>query len=87
MSLGALAIVLIHVALYGIHVALYGVAREADEGAAAHLFQLLIVAQVPLIAAFGITRFRRSPGQAVLILLLQTAAMVAALAPVWLLNL
>jgi hypothetical protein len=35
-------------------VALVGVARQADEGAAAHLWQLLVVAQAPIVAFFAI---------------------------------
>ncbi|MFL6464674.1 MAG: hypothetical protein ACJ73N_09735, partial [Bryobacteraceae bacterium] len=34
------------------HIALFGVAREADEGAAAHIWQLLMAGQVPLIAFY-----------------------------------
>ena len=43
MSLAALAVVLIRIALVG-------TARHADEGTAAHLFQLLIVCQLPIVA-------------------------------------
>ena len=46
MSLTALAMVLGHIVMFG-------VAREADEGAAAHIFQLLRVAEVPIIAFFA----------------------------------
>ena len=80
MSLAALTTVLIHVALYG-------VAREADEGAAAHIFQLLMVAQVPIVAFFAIKWLPRTPGHALPILALQAAAVLAALAPVFFLNL
>jgi hypothetical protein len=47
MSLIALALVLGHVALFG-------VVHEADEGTAAHLWQLLMAVQVPIIAFFAI---------------------------------
>ena len=80
MSLAALAIVLIHVAIFG-------AAREADEGAAAHLWQLLMAAQLPLLAFFAIKWLPRSPRQALLVMALQAGAIVAALAPVFLLNL
>ena len=43
MSLFALAMVLVHFAIYGIVV-------ESDEGTAAHIFQLLMVAQIPFLA-------------------------------------
>jgi hypothetical protein len=75
MSLAALAVVLTHIAIYG-------TAREADEGAAAHLFQILIAAQAPLIAVSAIKSLRRSPKQAVRVLLVQAAAILAALTPV-----
>ena len=80
MSFAALATVLGHVARFG-------VAREADEGAAAHIFQLLMIAQVPIVAFFGIKWLPRTPRQALPILGLQAAAALAALAPVFLLNL
>jgi hypothetical protein len=80
MSLVALATVLVHVALFG-------AAREADEGAAAHIFQLLMVVQVPIIAFFAIKWLPRTPRQALPILALQAGAVLAALAPVFFLNL
>lgn len=80
MSLVALAVVMAHVAIFG-------AVREADEGTAAHIFQLLMIAQVPIIAFFAIKWLPRTPRQAVWILALQFAAALAALAPVFLLNL
>jgi len=80
MSLVALALVLGHVALFG-------AAREADEGTAAHLFQLLMAAQVPIIMFFAIKWLPRSPRRALGILALQVAAAFAAFAPVFFFNL
>ncbi len=80
MSLAALATVLVHVAMFG-------AVREADEGTAAHIWQLLMIAQVPIIAFFAIKRLPRTPRQALQILALQAGAALAALAPVFLLNL
>jgi hypothetical protein len=57
-------------------------ARPADEGTAAHVFQLLIVGQAPFAAYFAIKWMPREPGDALLILALQATAAVAALAPV-----
>jgi hypothetical protein len=79
MSLGALATVLVVVALYG-------TAPQADEGAAAHLWQLLMAAQVPIILFFAIKWLPRSPRQAVPVLGLQVGAALAAMAPVFLLH-
>ena len=80
MSLAALATVLVHVAAFG-------AAREADEGTAAHIWQLLMVAQVPIVALFAIKWLPDAPRQALPILALQAGAMLAALAPVFLLGL
>ena len=80
MSLAALATVLGHVAMFG-------AAREADEGTAAHIFQLLMIAQVPIIAFFAIKWLPRTPREALQILALQAGAVLAALAPVFFLNL
>ena len=80
MSLAALATVLVHVALFG-------VARQADEGAAAHIFQLLMAAQVPIVAYFAIRRIPRTPREALTVLALQVSAAIVALAPVFVLNL
>ena len=80
MSLAALAMVLGHVVMSG-------VAREADEGAATHIFQLLMVAEVPIAAFFAIKWLPRFPRQALQVLALQAGAALAALAPVFYLNL
>ena len=80
MSLLALTTVLVHVARFG-------VAREADEGTAAHLWQMLMAVQLPIIAFFAIKWLPRDPRPAFLALVLQAAAVLAALAPVFLLKL
>ena len=80
MSLTGLALVLGHIAIYG-------VVREADEGAVAHLWQLLMAGQMPLLLFFAIKWFPRTPRQALLVLGLQAVAGLAAATPVFLLNL
>jgi hypothetical protein len=80
MSLAALATVLVCVAKYG-------VVREPDEGTAAHIWQLLMAGQVPVIGLFATEWLPQAPRQAVYILALQAAAALGALAPVFLLNL
>ena len=80
MSLAALAMVLGHVAMFG-------AAREADEGTAAHIWQILMAAQLPIAAFFAIKWLPRTPKQALLVLVLQATAALAALAPVFFLNL
>ena len=79
MSFAALAIVFVHIIRSG-------VAREADEGTAAHLWQLLMAAQIPVIAFFAIRWLPQSPRSALPVLALQAVAALAALAPVYLLN-
>ena len=79
MSLAALAVVLVHIINSG-------VARQADEGTAAHLWQLLMAAQIPIIAFFAIRWLPESPRSALPVLALQGIAALAALAPVYLLN-
>lgn len=80
MSFAALATVLVHVAMFG-------VAREADEGTAAHIWQILMAAQIPIVAFFAIKWLPQTPRQALLVLALQGGAALAALAPVFFLNL
>jgi hypothetical protein len=80
MSLAALATVLIHIVRFG-------TAREADEGAAAHIWQMLMAGQLPIIAFFAISWLPRLPKAALLVLSLQALAGAAALAPVFYLGL
>lgn len=76
MSLAALALVLGHLAMFG-------VAHEADEGTAAHLWQLLMAGQVPVIAYFALKWLPRAPGPALRMLALDVVAALAACAPVY----
>ena len=70
-----------------LHLARFGVTREADEGAAAHIWQLLMAAQLPIIAYFAFTWIRRAPREALVVLALQIVAVLAAMAPVFLFRL
>ena len=65
------------------HAAKFGVVHEADEGTPAHLFQLLMVFQIPLVAYFALKWLPRSPGRALGVLALQAAAALAAFAAVY----
>ena len=69
-----------------VHVAMFGVARQADEGTAAHIWQILMAAQIPIMAFFAIKWLPRTPWQALLVLALQGGAALAALAPVFILK-
>ena len=79
MSLGALAVVFIHIALHG-------TAPQADDGAAAHIWQILMAAQAPIVLFFAIKWVPQSPGTALPVLALQVVAALAAAAPVFLLR-
>lgn len=79
MSLSALALVLGHVAIFGI-------VHETDEGTAAHLFQLLMAAQLPVVLFFAIKWLPRAPKQTLQVLALQAAAAFAAFASVFFLT-
>lgn len=79
MSLTALGVLLTFLALFG-------VVHEEDEGVAAHLFQILMGGQVPIIAFFALTWLPRAPKQALQVLGLQLLTGLAALLPVYLLE-
>lgn len=80
MSLTALTLVLSHVAIYG-------VVQEADEGAVAHLWQILMAGQLPVLAFFAIKWLPRAPRPTLYVLGLQAGAVLASMAPVFFLNL
>jgi hypothetical protein len=80
MSLAALLTVLVTLAMFG-------VVRESDEGAAAHIWQLLMAGQVPIAAFFVVRWLPRAFKPALVVLALQVCAALAALAPVYFLKL
>ncbi len=80
MSLAGLALLLGHLAIYG-------VAREADEGAAAHLWQLLMAGQIPVLAFFAVKWLPKAPRQSLAVLAMQAGAALVAAAPVIYFNL
>src|SRR5436190_22289491 len=71
MSLAALTLVVGHAAVFGI-------VHEADEGAAAHIWQILMVIQLPFVAYF-IVRWLPSHIQ-------ESLQILALLAATWLAN-
>ena len=79
MSLAAFTKVLVYVAIFG-------PARQADEGTAAHIWQILMAGQIPIIMFFAIKWLPRTPKEALLVLVLQGSAALMALAPVFLLR-
>jgi hypothetical protein len=79
MSCMALAVVLLHILSFGI-------AREADEGPSAHVWQLLMAGQLPILAYFLMKWLPRLPRHTLLVLALQIVAALAATAPVYFLG-
>jgi uncharacterized membrane protein len=82
MGMSAIALVMVLA-----HAAIYGVTHEADEGAVAHIFQLLIAGQAPVILFYVVRWLPRNPRRTLLMLGAQVGAALAALAPVYLLGL
>ena len=80
MSLCALAVVFLAIAVSGAK-------PQADEGAAAHLWQLLMAGQLPILAWFAFQWLKRDLKAGLFVVALQIAAFVTALLPVWLLGL
>lgn len=78
MSLAALAMVLGYVAIFG------NVQNE-DEGAPARIFQLIMLAQLPIAAYFAVNWLPKRPMQALLVLALQAVAWIIPVATIiWL---
>lgn len=68
------------------HVALYGAVHEADEGTAAHIWQLLMAAEVPLVTYFAWKWLPRAKREAVRVLVLLGGVVLANLAAVYYLT-
>lgn len=79
MSFAALAVI-------GAHLARFGPAPQPDEGAAAHLWQLLMAGQVPVIIFYAAKWLPQAPGPAAIVLAAQFAAAIVAAAPIFLLG-
>lgn len=68
------------------YIAIYGTTAQSDEGAIAHIWQLLIIMQIPIILYFAAKWLPSSPRQARAILVLQIGALLTAMLPVFLLH-
>ena len=79
MSLAALLVVVVRLATVG-------TAPEPDEGTAAHLWQLLMGLQAPVIIVFALKWVPQAPRKAFPILGVQAGAALAAMAPVFFLH-
>jgi len=56
---------------------------ETDEGTAAHLWQILMAAQAPIVIWFAASRLPRDPRRGAIVLALQACAFAASLALLW----
>jgi hypothetical protein len=81
MTLTVVTAGLVHAAQVG------GFVREADEGTAAHLFQILMPAQIPIIALFAATQWERDPTWTRRVLAVQIGAALTLFALVFSLRL
>jgi hypothetical protein len=79
MSLLALGMVLIHSAIFGI-------VEETDEGTAAHIFQLLMVGQVPIVAFLAFKWLAIAPRQTFFFIVFQFVAALTAIIAVFFLT-
>jgi len=79
MSITALSIVIAYAAIFGL-------APQTDEGAAAHLWQLLMAGQFPFILYFAVKWLPKAPKQGAIVLALQAGAALSAMFPVWWLH-
>ena len=80
MSVGALAMIVWFVAAHG-------VVHQPDEGAQAHLWQLLVAGQLPVIAYFAVRWLPIATRSALVVMGAQGAAiLLLAFAPLWALG-
>ena len=76
MSLAAIAAIVWHISRFG-------TAPQPDEGAAAHIWQILMAGQIPVIAFHAIKWLPQTPRTALQVLAIQIGAAVAAIFPVY----
>lgn len=79
MSSGALAVIAVHILKSGI-------APQADEGIAAHLWQLLMAGQLPFVVWFMVRWLPGGGRRALAVSAIHVGALGAALFPVWWLS-
>ena len=79
MSLVALTMVLVHFAIFGI-------VEETDEGTSAHIFQLLMVGQFPIVAFLAFRWLAIAPRQTSFFIVFQVVAALAAIMAVFFLT-
>lgn len=65
----------------------HGLQRQPDEGAAAHIWQLMMAGQLPVMAVFALRWIPKSPRQGAAVLGMQIFLALCAAAPVLILGL
>lgn len=78
-----LAMTALVLATIAAQIARFGTAPQSDEGTAAHLFQILMTAQIPIIAFFALAWLPRDRTHALEVLALQIAAAIVPFAIVF----
>lgn len=68
------------------HILSSGIAPQADEGTAAHLWQLLMACQLPVVAWFALRWIPVRGRRAIAVSAIHVGAIAAALFPVWWFN-
>jgi len=71
MSFAALAMILVFVAING-----FASSGNGDEGAPARIFQLIMVAQLPIAGYFAVKWLPKQPKQSLMVLTLQAVAWI-----------
>jgi hypothetical protein len=64
-------------------ISIFGAVRRGDEGAAAHIFQLLIVGEAPVVAFVTLRWLRKDLKASLTVMAIQALMLALALLPVW----
>jgi hypothetical protein len=73
-------------ALIFVHIARFGIAPERDEGTEAHVFQILMPAQIPIVAFFVLKWLPRHRRETLEVLTIQGGAIIAVFSLVFFLR-
>jgi len=71
MSFAALAMILVYLAING-----FASSGNGDEGTPAHIFQLIMLAQLPIAGYFAVKWLPKQPKQSLIVLALQAVAWI-----------
>ena len=71
-----LAMSFVALAMIVIYVAMFGIVQNEDEGAPAHIFQLIMLGQLPIAGYFAFKWLPKQPRQSLIVLALQAVAWI-----------